>query len=134
MDPGTLKKVITFAENIEHFLIATVSRDGLPHIAAAGQMSLNRAGFVEVAAWFCPTTVANLQDNRGISVVVWDQIKDQGYQLLGTAEKVEDIAMLNGYTPKLDENVSLPQVERKLIVRVNQILDFSQKGQSDTEK
>jgi hypothetical protein len=36
MNPDTLQKVIRLAENLEYFLIATVSPEGQPHIAAAG--------------------------------------------------------------------------------------------------
>lgn len=134
MAQDALQKVIEFAANIEHFLIATVALDGMPHIAAAGQLSLTNDGHVEIAAWFCPTTVANLQEDHRISVVIWDQTNDKGYQLLGKAEKIVDIAMMDGYTPEMDEKVRMPQTERKLIVRVNKILSFSQKEQSDTEE
>ncbi len=133
MDKSTLEKVIRFAEKTDHFLLATVAPDGRPHIAAAGELSLNSDGLIEVAAWFCHTTVANLQENSHISLVVWNQTKDNGYQLLGVAEKIEEIAMMDGYVPEVEEKISFPQIERKLIIRIDQILDFSQTGQSDRE-
>jgi hypothetical protein len=75
----------------------------------------------------------NLQQNHHISLVVWDQDKDRGYQLLGILEKIQEIAMMDGYVPDVEEKVHFPQVEYKLIIRVDTILDFSQSGQSDRE-
>ena len=67
-----------------------------------------------MAAWFCPITVANLQKNRQVSLVIWEYKGDTGYQLLGETEKVEEIAMMNGYVPGAESRHPLPQVERQL--------------------
>ena len=50
-------------------------------VAAAGKLALTPEGRVAVAAWFCPATVANLQKNRRVSLVIWDPKVDTGYQL-----------------------------------------------------
>jgi hypothetical protein len=47
-------------------------------------------------------TMANLQVNRRIVLVIWDPVEDRGYQLLGEAAKVEDRAMMDGYAPHSD--------------------------------
>jgi len=89
---------------------------------------------VHVAAWFCPGTVANLEENRRISLVVWDPLRDLGYQLLGETEKVEELAMMDGYAPGEEKNPPLPQVERQLTVRVDKITDFRHAPHSDREE
>jgi hypothetical protein len=61
MNPDTLQKVIRLAENLEYFLIATVSPEGQPHIAAAGELSFTGGGSVEITDWFCLETVHNLR-------------------------------------------------------------------------
>lgn len=134
MHLDVLRKAMVFAESLDHFLIATVAPNGQPHIAVAGELSLNSTGSLEVTDWFCQTTVANLRANPKISVVLWDKKTDLGYQLLGEAERVEDIAILDGFAPELEVSVSLPQVERRLLVRIRTILDFSQRLQSDIEE
>ena len=108
MEHDTLQKAVKSAENLDHFLIATVDQEGQPHIAAAGELTLSGKDSVELTDWFCMTTIANLRHNSRVSVVIWDQIKDSGYQLLGEAEKVEDVAMMDGYSPEFEEGAALP--------------------------
>jgi len=103
-------------------------------MAAAGKLALTPEGRVAVAAWFCPMTVANLQKNRRVSLVIWDPKVDVGYQLLGETEKVEEIAMMNGYSPGVELHSPLPQVERQLLVRVDKIIDFKHAPHSDVEE
>jgi hypothetical protein len=83
--------------------------------------------------WFCPATVANLAANRSIGLIVWNQKTDMGYQLLGECEKVEELGIMNGYSPGLEDQKPLPQVERKIIVRINKITDFKLAPHSDLE-
>jgi predicted pyridoxine 5'-phosphate oxidase superfamily flavin-nucleotide-binding protein len=134
MNPETLRKVKTLAQDLENFLVATVDPEGQPHIAAAGDISFTSGGSLELTDWFCGETVNNLRKNPRIAVLLWDRGKDLGYQLIGTAELVEDVAMLDGYAPELDEPAAMPQVERRLRVRIDRILDFSQRGQGEREQ
>ena len=103
-------------------------------MAAAGKLALTPEGRVAVSAWFCPTTVANLQRSRWVSLVIWDPKVDIGYQLLGETEKVQEIAKMNGYAPGLESKSPLPQVERQLLVRVEKIVDFKHAPHSDIEE
>jgi hypothetical protein len=109
MNQKTLNQAIALAQKLRHVFVATTDAKGLPHMAAAGKLALTPEGRVVVAAWFCPMTVANLQKNRRVSPVIWDPKVDTGYQLLGEAEKVEDIAMMNGYAPGVESQHPLPQ-------------------------
>jgi len=134
MNQKTLHQAVGLAQKLQHVFVATTDGKGLPHMAAAGKLALTPEGRVAVAAWFCPTTVANLQKNRRVSLVIWDPKVDNGYQLLGETEKVEDIAMMNGYAPGVDSQPPLPQVERQLLVRVDKIIDFKHAPHSDVEE
>ena len=134
MNQKTLDQAVVLAQRLQHVFVATTDGKGLPHMAAAGKLALTPEGRVAVAAWFCPMTVANLQKNHRVSLVIWDPKVDTGYQLLGETEKVEEIAMMNGYVPGAESRHPLPQVERQLLVRVNKIIDFKHAPHSDVEE
>ena len=134
MNQKILNQAVILAQRLQHVFVATTDGKGLPHMAAAGKLALTPEGRVVVAAWFCPATVANLQKNRRVSLVIWDPKVDTGYQLLGETEKVEEIAMMNGYVPGTESRHPLPQVERQLLVRVDKIIDFKHAPHSDVEE
>lgn len=134
MKPESLTIAIELAKKLEHVFVATVDPSGMPHVATAGKLSQTSEAQVTVAAWFCPGTLANLKKNRKISLVMWDAPSDRGYQLLGKVEKVEEIAMMNGYSPEADKYPPMPQVENRLLVRVNKVIAFSHAPHSDLEE
>jgi hypothetical protein len=133
METATLHRANKLAEKIGHIQIATVGQDGMPHMTVAGKLSIDPEGLVEVTAWFCPMTVENLSMNRAISLVIWDPATDKGYQLLGMTERLEDLAYLDGYIPEQEDDVPIPQVMQKLVVRVDKILNFRRAPHSDIE-
>lgn len=128
-----LDSAISLAEKLEHVYVATADASGLPHVAAAGQLARVSNDHVAVAAWFCPGTLANLDVNLRISLVIWDPASDAGYQLLGEVEKVEEQAIMNGFLPGSESGPPMPQVERSLMVRVDRIIGFSHAPHSDME-
>jgi hypothetical protein len=132
MKTASLSQVIELAGKLGHLLVATVGPDGMPHIAAAGNISQSGES-VEVTAWFCPATVENLRTSKAVALVIWDAERDLGYQLLGLADQVFEVAQLDGYLPDLDERLPLPQVARKLLIRVTGILEFKLAPHSDIE-
>jgi hypothetical protein len=131
MDSKTLARSIKLAESVRYLLVATVNAQGTPHLATAERITLEDRDRVAVTAWFCPQTAENVQANPAISVAVWDSDRDLGFQLVGEVEKVVDLAMLDGFIP--EETAVSPQIERKLVIRVRHILDFSHAPHSDTE-
>jgi len=132
MDKAKLSRAIELAGKLGHLMVATVGPGGMPHLAAAGEISQNGES-VEVTAWFCPTTVENLRTSKTVSLVIWDPLRDHGFQLLGQAEQVIEMAQLDGYQPELEARWPLPQVERKLVIRVTAVLDFKHAPHSDIE-
>ena len=131
----SLKKTFSLAKKVGFVFMATAGAKGLPHVAAAAKISQTAdIERVAVEAWFCPETVANLQTNCFVALIIWDPKSDHGYQLLGETEKIEETALLNGYLPRVEDKSSLPQVERRLLIRVDKVLKFSQAPHTDEEE
>lgn len=134
MKTKNLEKAIDLAAQLGHVFVATADSAGMPHVAAAARIRQSEQGLVTVSAWFCPGTMANLEDNQHISLVIWDPAVDKGFQLLGEMVNVAEQAMMNGYSMEAEKNAPIPQVERKLIVRILKILAFSHAPHSDVEE
>ena len=132
--PDIIQSAIILGQKLGHVFVATADSKGLPHVAAAGRLSLGTDGLLTVAAWFCPGTVVNLEHNTKVSLVVWDAAADTGYQLLGNVEKVEETAMLDGYFPEMESTGPSPQVERQLFVKVDKVIGFSHAPHNDLEE
>jgi len=134
MNTEMLKKIVGLANQKGFVFIATANKNGLPHITAAGKLGLADEGRLSVKEWFCPGTIENLNENPQLAIVVWDSLKDTGFQLLGASEGIEDIAYLNGYVSELDIKGPVPEVEREITIKVNTILEFKQAPHSDKEE
>jgi hypothetical protein len=135
MDSDTLKEAVRLARTIGHVFVATADRAGMPHMAAARKIALaSDEKRLTVEEWFCPGILANLQENSSIAIVVWDHTGDFGYQLLGETTEIEDMAVMNGYVPATKDEIALPQVERRLLVRVDKVIDFSCAPHTDVEE
>ena len=129
-----LKKIVVFGQNVGNIFMATADDRGLPHIGAASRIDLVSEKELAVSAWFCPGTMENLKKNPRISLVIWDPDKDEGYQLLGESMGVKETAMMDGFSPELEKQPSMPQIERKVFVKVETILDFSNAPHTDQEE
>jgi uncharacterized protein len=133
MNPETLLQTVALAQSIGHVLVATADSKGSPHIAPADKMTLiPRGKKITVEAWFCPGTLANLQSNRQIALVIWDSKADKGYQILGLTEGVEDIALLDGRAPQVES--MLPQGKKRLYIRVVKVMAFQHAPHTDQEQ
>jgi len=119
-----------FAEAVGHAFVATSDREGIPHIAAGREVSFPAANLLVFEAWFCTTTLRNLQENPRIAVAIVDHDTRKGYQFLGRVEKTEDSAMLNGFLPEA-EPPGLPQVQWRLEVRIDHVMAFTADAHSD---
>ncbi len=84
-----------------------------------------------ITEWFCPGTMANLQANPRLSLVVWDSAADVGYQLIGELEEVEDLGVLDGYAPQVEVRTPVPQVERQLLAHIDRVIDFKRAPRTD---
>ncbi len=130
-----LKKAVLLAEKTKHVFIASVNGDGIPHIAASKRLSRDAKNNVVLTEWFCPGTMENLMGkNNNLAIAVWDAPKDMGYQLIGKAKKEEDTAYLNGYASDLGRKDVVPQIQRKVTVQIEKILDFKLTPHTDIER
>lgn len=134
MNRGTIEKTVALGSELGHIIVATADRGGIPHVAASSRISLEENGKIGISEWFCPGTLANLQENPRIAIVVWDPRNDSGYQIMGTTERVEDMAFMDGLVPSAETGKPLPQVERKILVRSNRVLRFSHAPHTDLEE
>jgi len=133
MKPDSLADAVNLAREIGHVFVATADATAMPHIAAAGRLAPAPNRCVTVTEWFCPGTVANLQQNKHVAIVVWNRDSDTGYQLIGEVQESRDLGILDGYAPALEGRPPLPQVQRQLLIKVERILDFKLAPHSDTE-
>lgn len=125
MNEAKLDEVTALARKTGYIYIATADGKAMPHITVAGSLQRGGRGQVVIKEWFCPGTVANLKVNKAVSVAVWDFHCDVGYQLLGQLERIDDLAVLDGYAPDIEAEKPMPQVEKQLVITVEKILDFS---------
>lgn len=134
MNQKRLAEAVDLAGRVGHVFIATSDPGGKAHLGAARRLSLGDENRVVVSEWLCPETLTNLKQNPFISLVVWDVTADHGFQILGKLQGMNDLEMLNGYSPDLDKKSSIPQVYRELFVQADQILDFKIAPHSDLEE
>ncbi|MBF0511436.1 MAG: pyridoxamine 5'-phosphate oxidase family protein [Candidatus Omnitrophica bacterium] len=124
MDWDRINKAIEIAEKLQYFFIATADNQGLPHVATAGKLELKSPGTLEMSFWFCPTTIDNLQQNKKVSLVIWDANENSGYQLLGTASDVHVSKVLDRYGSEVEEKERYPQFFMHLTVHVDMVMEF----------
>jgi hypothetical protein len=134
MNPDSIQKAIALGSEMGHVIVATADRGGAPHVAASSRISMEDDGRIGISEWFCPGTLANLRVNSQIAIVVWDPEKDRGYQLLGRSEGIKDMAFMDGLATGAGTESPLPQVERKILVRVDRVIRFSHAPHSDLEE
>jgi uncharacterized protein len=124
------ESIKSFAEGVGHAFVATADRAGNPHLASGGGVSAMKPNLLVFEAWFCVTTLKNLQENPKISVAIADPVTGIGYQFLGRLESKKDTAVLNGFLPDLEPS-GLPQVQWRLEVRVESVMSFTADAHSD---
>ena len=115
----SITQAVTLPDKLGHNFVATADAQGLPHVAAAAELSSIAEDKVAVSAWFCPGTLANLNYNRLVSLIVWDEAVDIGFQLLGRVDCIGEKSVRHGYSPETEHLAPLPQVEKILEVAVN---------------
>jgi hypothetical protein len=134
MDREALAAAAELAETLEEVFVATADDKGQPHVGVARKLDLLDGDRVGVTEWFCPGTLANAQEGARVALVVWDEEADAGFQLAGTVEGIETVAMMDGYDKASEARRPMPQTERKLVVRINKITDFTRAPHTDIEE
>ncbi len=126
-----LADAVALSASVEGCLVCTANRRGGPHVAAGGALRLVHEQVVDTSYWFCPQTLTNLNVNRSVSVVVQEPSGERGYQLTGSVEGVETGAVLDGYAFEEHLAGEVPQVQRRLSIRVEKVLRFQRSAHDD---
>ncbi len=132
MKRAMIERMVELGNRVGFFFIATADGNGTPHLASARRAELLSGDRFAVTEWFCPGTIANLESNPRLSVVAWDSENDTGYQVIGESAEIKDVAMLDGFEAGRAEPTPVPQVERRLLVTAEAVLEFRQRPHSDT--
>ena len=111
--------------------VATTDSNGIPHIAIEKSPEIND-GTLEFNSWFCHRTVENLNENPKITISIWNEEQQEGFQIEGKRDELEEIAMLNGYQEK-EEGSDYPQIEYRLTIEPQKIIDFAPGPHKDKE-
>ena len=128
-----LKRAVTMAKGVGHLFLATADAAGSPHIAIVKDIEPGPGDSLALTMWPCQYTFANLEKNPNVSLVIWQPEKDTGYQLCGKVEDIENVAVLNGYLPGLENKKHYPQKEIRVRVRIKKVLNFQQAPHLDVK-
>jgi hypothetical protein len=118
------EKLKKFIEETNCAFVASADQRSRPHLAAGRGLKVPDPEHVVFEAWFCRKTLENVAEVPRITMAVIDAATGGGYQLSGTVEKVIPIGILNGFAPEA-EAPGTPQVESRMVVRVEEIMEFS---------
>ena len=129
MSEENLKKFINLF-NKTGFGIILTSSENQPHAAISKDIKLTKDNKLTISSWFCLTTLKNVRKNPRLSIAVWDESTDKGFQVLGFSEKINDIKMLDGIIPD-DNGGELPNTEREIIMNVEYILEMKHSAHTD---
>jgi hypothetical protein len=119
-----------FIEGMAYAVVASADSRCRPHLATGRDLRVPDPDHLVLDAWFCVTTLQNVATNPRVAVIIADPVTSNGYQLLGHVEKAEGIAMMDGYAPEA-ELPGTPQVQSRLVVRVDTLMAYSAGVHSD---
>lgn len=133
MDMEALLQAKELVERLGNAVLATAAPDGTPHMTAARRVALDEQARLRLSEWFCPSALANLEENPRVAVVVWDPERDVGLQMVGEVVEVNILAVLDGVGTESEEEKepSVPSAERELVLQVHKVLAFSQAPHTD---
>jgi hypothetical protein len=66
-----------------------------------------------------------------MALVVWGSARKEGYQVFGRVEEVEDVLLMNGYSPEMEAASPLPQAKKRLTLRADKIIAFGVAAHTD---
>lgn len=127
-----IKKAEHMARVVGYVFVVTCDDMYQPHMCIAGRLEVVEDRCISLTEWFCPGTVANIQQNKNISVVSWDSTVDHGYQLIGKVRKSIDVGILDGYAGA-SEMDNIPQIEKQLLIDVEKAMAFKKQPHTDKE-
>lgn len=124
------QKLKQFIEETNCAFVASADQRSRPHLAAGRGLKVPDSEHIVFEAWFCRRTLENVAEVPRVTMAIIDPATGTGYQLAGTVEKVIPIGILNGYAPEV-EAPGTPQVESRMVVRVEEVMEFSTGAHTD---
>lgn len=118
------KKMKRFIEESDYAFVASANQRARPHLAASRGLKVPDPLHVVFEAWFCRKTMENVSEVPRVAIAVVDPLSGAGYQLFGAVESVAEVGLLDGYVPGIEEP-GMPQVQWRMTVRVEEIMEFS---------
>ena len=107
MNRRVLDRAISLGQKLRHIIVATADWAVLPHRVAAAKMSFLKEVRGAVAAWLCPGIMAISRNRKG-SLAIWAPRESLGFGLQGESERVQYLAMMNGYIPGEERTLRFP--------------------------
>jgi len=109
------------AEKTKGFALATVTKDGEPHVIPVGFGKVLSDDEILLVDVFMGRTIENIKANPTVSVSVWDYDSLQGYEFKGKA-RIETSGKVFDESVKMVKSM-LPQLDAKaaVIVKVDSI-------------
>lgn len=129
----SLMQAIEMAKKVGYVFLTTANGMARPHLSIVQPVHIDQKNRLKLTAWLCQDALNNLEENPKVSVVVWDQIQDTGYQLSGVLDNIEQAAELDGYAAGLEVKKHFPQIEWNLYVQIDKILNFQKAPHVDVE-
>ncbi len=100
-------------------VVATIDRNGFPHISCKGIVEINRNGHIYLLDLYRAETYENLKSNSNISITAIDEHKFVGYCLKGRAEIVPQ-EKLKSHVIKAWENKITSRLTRRLLKNIRE--------------
>lgn len=128
-----LSRIKDFSEKVELFYVATSNQKKEVHLAVAKDLIfLPDNEHVAFKSWFCKKTIENIFENPNISIAIYDAKTDTGYQIVGRTVSKNVVAVLDGYSPRLEKiEKEYPQEEYQLKIKIINIMDLHRVVHSD---
>ncbi len=124
------EKMKRFIEEVNYAYVASADQRARPHLAAGSGLKVIDPHRLAFEAWFCHKTLENVAEVPRLAVVILDRSTGAGYQLLCRVEDTVQVGVLNGFAPEIEEP-GLPQVETRMTVLVEEVLEFSHGPHTD---
>ena len=128
-----LNRIRDFSKKVELFYVATSNQKKEVHLAVAKDLIfLPDNEHVAFKSWFCKKTIENIFENPNISIAIYDAKTDTGYQVVGRTVSKNVVAVLDGYSPRLEKvEREYPQEEYQLKIKIINIMDLHRVVHSD---
>lgn len=129
MSIGTMRKAVRLAKKTGYVFVITSDAEGIPHMTVISELVLGSLYNLVLTTGHCPRTEGNLWVNPRLTLVVWDEYQDKGFQIVGKLEGKE----VDPEPESTQTNLSFSS-EKKIIIRVEKVSKFSYGPHDDQEE